>query len=109
MLKSIATFVVSFAFLTVAQAEPPKSKWRSVEIDTIQIGYGLQMTDVNGDGKTDFIGRATLVAGQTEFTWQISPESNSRTNAYVRLRIRKIRDNLPDFMAYTNAIRFEFL
>ena len=61
------------------------------------------------NGKTEFIGRGSLAAGETEFTWQISPESNSRTNAYVRLRITKFRDNLPDFMAYTNAIRFEFL
>ena len=36
-------------------AEPPSFKWKAVTIDTIQIGYGLQLTDVDGDGKTDIV------------------------------------------------------
>lgn len=36
-------------------AEPPEFKWEVVEIDQIEIGYGLQLEDVNGDGKRDII------------------------------------------------------
>ena len=39
----------------VTAQDLPQPKWRPVEIDKIQIGYGLQMADVNGDNKTDIV------------------------------------------------------
>ena len=57
MLKIATTsflFVVSVA--NSLSANPvPEFKWRSVEIDSIEIGYGLKMADVDGDGKTDIV------------------------------------------------------
>lgn len=38
-----------------ATAPIPEFKWRVEEIGQIQIGYGLKLTDVNGDGKTDIV------------------------------------------------------
>jgi hypothetical protein len=46
----------------------PESKWRPVEIDQIQIGYGLQMTDVNGDKKTDIV-----LADKNTIQWYENP------------------------------------
>ena len=41
--------VVSTVLVTLPlTAEPPAFKWKEVEIDRIEIGYGLQLTDVNG-------------------------------------------------------------
>ena len=50
------TFALVFCVTpsTWAQSES-ESKWRQVEIDRIEIGYGLAMADVNGDGKTDIV------------------------------------------------------
>ena len=59
-------FVVNLAALV--SAEPPEFKWRTVEIDTIQIGYGLQMADVNGDGKTDIV-----LADKNTIQWYENP------------------------------------
>ena len=39
-----------------------------VEIDTIEIGYGLQMADVNGDGKTDIV-----LADKSTVQWYENP------------------------------------
>lgn len=51
---------LSLLFLAVwtgqLRGEPiPEFKFQAQQIDTIQIGYGLQMADVNGDGKTDIV------------------------------------------------------
>jgi hypothetical protein len=46
---------VGCAFSALALEPPPQDKWRAVEIDKISVGYGLQMADVNGDGKTDIV------------------------------------------------------
>jgi hypothetical protein len=54
----------------MVSAEPvPESKWRVEEIDTIQIGYGLQMADVNGDGKTDIV-----LADKSTVQWYENPK-----------------------------------
>jgi hypothetical protein len=50
---SPALFLLAFA--ASAAAEPPEFKWKEVEIDQIEIGYGLQLEDVDGDGKRDII------------------------------------------------------
>ena len=66
---------VSLAFLTavtfshaVSAEEIPESKWRPVEVDQIQIGYGLQLSDVNGDKKTDII-----LADKNTIQWYENP------------------------------------
>lgn len=48
--------------------EPPEFKWREVEIDKIEIGYGLQLSDVDGDGKTDI-----LLADKNTIQWYQNP------------------------------------
>ena len=55
--------------VNVASAQPvPEFKWRAVEIDQIEIGYGVQLADVNGDGKTDIV-----LADKSTFQWYESP------------------------------------
>ena len=39
----------------VHAADPPEFQWKEVQIDTIQIGYGLQMADINGDARVDIV------------------------------------------------------
>ena len=62
----------SFLFLSLlalsAVAQPPEPKWNPVQIDQIQIGYGLQMADVNGDGKTDVV-----LADKKTIQWYEAP------------------------------------
>jgi hypothetical protein len=41
--------------LSFVRAELPEFKWEEVTIDTIEIGYGLQLADVDGDGRTDIV------------------------------------------------------
>ena len=52
----------------IQSAEPPEFKWREVEIDKIEIGYGLQLTDVDGDGKTDIV-----LADKKTIQWYQNP------------------------------------
>ncbi|MCH2180425.1 MAG: VCBS repeat-containing protein [Mariniblastus sp.] len=65
--------ISSFCFVLllsgiVSADDPPEFQWRSVEIDKIEIGYGLQLADVNGDGKTDII-----LADKKTFQWYENP------------------------------------
>ena len=46
---------LSILSITPLIAAPPEYKWEEKEIDTIQIGYGLKLTDMDGDGKTDIV------------------------------------------------------
>ena len=53
----------------VFAADPvPQDKWNPVEIDTIQIGYGLQITDVNGDASPDIV-----LADKNTIQWYENP------------------------------------
>lgn len=64
-------FALSLAFgasCSLLASEIPESKWRPVEIDQIQIGYGLQMADVNGDRKTDIV-----LADKNTVQWYENP------------------------------------
>lgn len=66
------TFVCLFATIPVASVAAdtvPEFKWRTVTIDKIQIGYGLQMADVNGDGKTDIV-----LADKSTVQWYENPK-----------------------------------
>ena len=51
-----------------ATAQIPESKWRAVEIDRIDIGYGVQLADVNGDQKTDIV-----LADKRTIQWYENP------------------------------------
>ncbi|MDB4614459.1 VCBS repeat-containing protein [bacterium] len=77
---NVATMVFAFLAFTAfaaagiatpcfAQAsEPPKSEWETKTIDKIKVGYGIQLTDVNGDGKTDIV-----LADKKTFQWYENP------------------------------------
>ncbi len=71
MIRTNLTFVLVAAFaLSTATADPiPEFKWRAQEIDTIKIGYGLKLTDVDGDGKTDIV-----LADKKTIQWYESPD-----------------------------------
>lgn len=64
----IAVVVVA-AIINTLGAAPPEFKWKAVEIDRIMIGYGLQMADVNGDGKTDIV-----LADKKTIQWYENPK-----------------------------------
>jgi len=49
-------------------AEPPEYQWTEKEIDQIEIGYGVQLTDVDGDGKTDIV-----LADKKTIQWYHNP------------------------------------
>jgi hypothetical protein len=58
-----------FVFLTgFTNAKPPEFRWSEKEIDQIQIGYGLALTDVDGDKDIDI-----LLADKTTVQWYENP------------------------------------
>lgn len=57
-----------FAASIANAADPPEFTWEEKEIDQIEIGYGLQLEDVNGDGKTDI-----LLADKSTIQWYENP------------------------------------
>ena len=50
--------VLAVVIAGCAQGPPPDFKWREVEIDRIEIGYGIQLTDLDGDGRPDIVAAA---------------------------------------------------
>ena len=69
MLRVALTMMLLAGVGNVVSAQSvPEFKWRAVEIDQISIGYGVQLTDVNGDGKTDIV-----LADQSTFQWYENP------------------------------------
>ena len=57
------------AVLPATAAEPPEPKFRAITIDAkIQIGYGLAVTDVDGDKLPDI-----LLADKKQFVWYRNP------------------------------------
>ncbi|MEM9585970.1 MAG: VCBS repeat-containing protein [Planctomycetota bacterium] len=61
-------FVTWQAFQFASATEPVEFKWNTVQIDTIQIGYGIQLTDVDGDGLTDIV-----LADKRTIQWYQNP------------------------------------
>lgn len=63
------SIVATLLLAASVSAQPiPEFAWNAVEIDQIQIGYGIQLTDVNGDGKTDIV-----LADKKTFQWYENP------------------------------------
>lgn len=64
------TLLAVLAFAASASAQViPEFTWDAVEVDQIEIGYGIQLTDVNGDGNTDIV-----LADKSTFQWYENPE-----------------------------------
>jgi len=69
-MKYSGIFLSLLLSLTTAKAGPQgyKASWKELEIDQIEIGYGLQLTDVDGDGKTDIV-----LADKSTVQWYRNP------------------------------------
>ena len=63
-----SVFIVLFFSGVTFADDIPEFQWRSVEIDKIDVGYGLQLADVNGDGKTDIV-----LADKKTIQWYENP------------------------------------
>tara|TARA_R110002096_G_scaffold46589_2_gene124290 strand:- start:2071 stop:3240 length:1170 start_codon:yes stop_codon:yes gene_type:complete len=62
-------FLLSLSVLPSALlAAPPEFQWSTNEIDTIEVGYGLQLTDIDGDGLTDIV-----LADKKTIQWYQNP------------------------------------
>ena len=59
--------LASFALSTLALAESPSFKEQLID-DKVEIGYGIALADVNGDGKTDI-----LLADKRQIVWYENP------------------------------------
>jgi hypothetical protein len=86
MRKSILMCLIAIGSSVSASAKDiPQSKWRAVEIDKIEVGYGLQMADVNGDGKTDIV-----LADKKTIQWYESP----KWTKHIIAKDLTVRDNV---------------
>ncbi len=66
-------YLIFASFITATNlafaAEPPVPRFRTVEIDAkIEIGYGVAVADVNGDGKPDIV-----LADKKQIVWYENP------------------------------------
>ena len=69
-LLAVVTLLLSAFFAAGTHAaDIPQFKWRSQQIDKITIGYGVQLADVNGDGRTDIV-----LADRKTIQWYESPD-----------------------------------
>ncbi len=66
-------------------AAPPQYQWIEQEIDPIEIGNGLALTDVDGDSKTDII-----LADKSTVQWYQSPDWTK----HIIARDLTVRDNV---------------
>ncbi len=70
MRNRLLPLCIAVSVVSVLHAEPiPEFKWRAEEIDKIEIGYGVQLTDVDGDGKTDIV-----LADKKTIQWYENPK-----------------------------------
>jgi hypothetical protein len=68
-MKLTLTLVTLSAALPLLAAEIPTPKFRAVDVDTkVEIGYGLQIADVDGDQKPDI-----LLADKNTIQWYRNP------------------------------------
>jgi len=72
------------------QSQVPQDRWEKVTIDEIEIGYGLQIEDVNGDKKPDIIlADKSTVQWYENPTWQkhvIAKDLTERDNVCIAAR-----------------------
>ena len=64
----LSGLLATLLILPAAAQSVPEFRWRTETIDEIQVGYGLQMTDVDGDGKTDIV-----LADKKTIQWYQNP------------------------------------
>ena len=70
MQKITLVLFLLLGFASSVVADPiPEVKFKEVEIDKIEIGYGLQIADVNGDGKPDIV-----LADKSTIQWYENPK-----------------------------------
>ena len=68
-MKTKIFFPIFCVAVSSLAAEPPQPGFRAVDIDTkIEIGYGVTVADVDGDGKPDI-----LLADKKQFVWYKNP------------------------------------
>src|SRR6266581_9181295 len=68
-MKPLIFFSLVCVAVSLRGAEPPVPKFRAVDVDTnIEIGYGLAVADVDGDGKPDII-----LADKKQIVWYKNP------------------------------------
>jgi hypothetical protein len=66
--RTAALLVASLVAVVPTSPKLPEFRWKEVVIDRIEIGYGLQLEDVNGDGKTDIV-----LADKKTIQWYENP------------------------------------
>ncbi|MDC0311670.1 VCBS repeat-containing protein [bacterium] len=81
----ILPLVCGLTFVSSAMAAPPEFSWEEKEIDQIEIGYGVQLTDVDGDGKTDIV-----LADKRTIQWYQNPSWTK----HVIAKNLTLRDNV---------------
>lgn len=66
---SVPACLAAIAIPALLPAAPPEFKWEEKEIDRIEIGYGLQLADVDGDNRTDIV-----LADKKTIQWYANPD-----------------------------------
>jgi len=85
-MKKLIYFALPWLAIAGAIAgDPPVFSWTGQEIDTIEIGYGLQLEDVDGDGNKDI-----LLADKSTVQWYQNPTWEK----HVIARDLTVRDNV---------------
>lgn len=86
MLKTLLIALLLACATSTFAAEPiPEFRFRAVEIDKIEIGYGLQMADVDGDGKIDIV-----LADKNTIQWYENP----KWTKHIIAKDLTVRDNV---------------
>jgi hypothetical protein len=86
MRKHLLILLLITCCVSPVLADPiPEFRWRAVEVDKITIGYGVQLTDVDGDGKTDIV-----LADKKTIQWYQNPSWSK----HVIAENLTVRDNV---------------